>query len=138
VRGSKAIPMLVVMPTAAPPSPPGNPTAHIKPSSGWPVVIFQHGITRDRSDAFALAQSLAGQGWVIVAVDLPLHGITNTTSGLYQASNEQTFNLDLVVNATGAAGPDGVIDSTGTHFINLSYPLASRDNLRQGVVNLLA
>jgi hypothetical protein len=31
-----------------------------------------------------------------------------------------------------------VIDSTGTHFINLTYPLASRDNLRQGVVNQLA
>jgi len=139
VRGSKAIPLLVVMPTSAPtPVPPNNPTAHIKPSAGWPVVIFQHGITRDRTDAFALAQSLAGQGWVIVAVDLPLHGITNTALPLYQASNEQTFNLDLIVNASGAAGPDGVIDSTGTHFINLSYPLASRDNLRQGVVNLLA
>jgi hypothetical protein len=42
------------------------------------------------------------------------------------------------VNASGASGPDSIIDSTGTHFINLSYPLASRDNLRQGVVNLLA
>jgi hypothetical protein len=67
-----------------------------------------------------------------------LHGITSTTSPLYQAPNEQTFNLDLIVNASGASGPDGVIDPTGTHFINLSYPLASRDNLRQGVVNLLA
>jgi hypothetical protein len=31
-----------------------------------------------------------------------------------------------------------VIDPTGSWFINLTYPLASRDNLRQGVVNLLA
>ena len=75
---------------------------------------------------------------MIAAVDLPLHGITDTASPLYQAANEQTFNLDLVVNTTGAAGPDGAIDFTGTHFINLTYPLASRDNLRQGVVNLLA
>jgi hypothetical protein len=43
---------------------------------------------------------------VIAAVDLPLHGVTNTASPLYQASNEQTFNLDLVVNASGASGPD--------------------------------
>ena len=72
-------------------------------------------------------------------MDLPLHGVTDTTQvPIYQASNEQTFNLDLIVNSSGAAGPDGVIDPTGTHFINLSYPLASRDNLRQGVVNLLA
>jgi hypothetical protein len=138
VRGSKAIPMLVVMPNGILPAPAGNPNWSVKPSAGWPVVIFQHGITRDRSDAFALAQAFVAQGYVIVSVDLPLHGITSTASPLYQASNEQTFNLDLVVNASGASGPDGVIDSTGTHFINLSYPLASRDNLRQGVVNLLA
>jgi hypothetical protein len=128
----KAIPLLVIMPNGA------AGAAGVKPAAGWPVVIFEHGITRDRSDAFALAQAFAAQGWVIAAVDLPLHGITSTTSPLYQAPNEQTFNLDLIVNTTGASGPDGVIDPTGTHFINLPYPLASRDNLRQGVVNLLA
>ncbi|MEJ0086484.1 MAG: hypothetical protein WDO72_12420 [Pseudomonadota bacterium] len=126
-RADKAIPLLVIVPNVA-----------VKPTAGWPVVIFEHGITRDRSDAFALAQAFASQGWAIAAVDLPLHGITATASPLYQAANEQTFNLDLVVNATGASGPDSVIDPTGTHFINLPYPLASRDNLRQGVVNLLA
>jgi hypothetical protein len=135
LRASKAIPLLVVMPNGTGPN-------GTKPTAGWPVIIFEHGITRDRSDAFALAQAFTSQGWVIASVDLPLHGITSPTNPLYpllyQAANEQTFNLDLVVNASGAAGPDGVIDSTGTHFINLSYPLASRDNLRQGVVNLLA
>jgi hypothetical protein len=135
LKASKQIPLLVVMPNGPAP---GNPNAGVKPTAGWPVIIFEHGITRDRSDAFALAQAFAAQGWVIAAVDLPLHGITSTTNPLYQAPNEQTFNLDLIVNASGASGPDGVIDPTGTHFINLSYPLASRDNLRQGVVNLLA
>ncbi len=130
--GDKAIPLLVVMPNA------GAGAAGVKPPAGWPVIIFEHGITRDRTDAFALAQAFALRGWVIAAVDLPLHGITNTANPLYQASNEQTFNLDLMVNASGASGPDGVIDSTGSWFINLTYPLASRDNLRQGVVNLLA
>jgi hypothetical protein len=127
LRASKAIPLLVIVPNSI-----------AKPAGGWPLVIFEHGITRDRSDAFALAQAFTGAGWAIAAVDLPLHGITNTLNPLYQASNEQTFNLDLIVNASGASGPDGVIDPTGTHFINLPYPLASRDNLRQGVVNLLA
>lgn len=136
LRASKQIPLLVVMPNGPAP---GNPNAGVKPGAGWPVVIFEHGITRNRTDAFALAQAFATQGWVIAAVDLPLHGVTDTTQlPIYQAANEQTFNLDLIVNASGAAGPDGVIDPTGTHFINLTYPLASRDNLRQGVVNLLA
>jgi len=128
----KAIPLLVTVPNA------NAGPAGVKPANGWPVVIFQHGITRDRSDAFALAGAMAQAGWVVAAVDLPMHGITSTTSPLYQATNEQTFNLDLLVNASGASGSDGVIDSTGSSFINLTYPLASRDNLRQGVVNQLA
>jgi hypothetical protein len=129
-RADKAIPLIVIVPTST------------KPANGWPVVIFQHGITRSRVDALALAQMFTSQGWAIAAVDLPLHGVTAAAPTdqlfpLYQAANEQTFNLDLIVNATGAAGPDSIIDPTGTHFINLTYPLASRDNLRQGVVNLL-
>ena len=129
LRASKPIPLLVIVPNN-----------QAKPVNGWPVVIFQHGITRDRSDAFALAKTFTDAGWAIAAVDLPMHGITPASAAaqLYQPANEQTFNLDLVVNASGASGPDGVIDATGTNFINLTYPLASRDNLRQGVVNLLA
>jgi hypothetical protein len=126
LQASKAIPLLVTVPTSA------------KPPAGYPVVIFQHGITRDRSDAFAVAGAFASAGYVVASIDLPLHGVTNTASPLYQASNEQTFNLDLIVNASGASGPDSVIDPTGIHFINLPFPLASRDNLRQGAVNLLA
>jgi len=132
LRASKQIPIVVVQANGVA----GAPTT--RPANGWPVVIFEHGITRDRTDAFALAQAYLPAGWVIVGVDLPLHGVTNPMNPLYQAANEQTFNLDLVVNASGASGPDSIIDSTGTHFINLTYPLASRDNLRQGVVNLLA
>jgi hypothetical protein len=130
-RADKAIPLLITVPG-------GVSAAPNKPTAGWPVVIFQHGITRDRSDALALAGTFGNLGWAVASIDLPLHGISATASPLYQAANEQTFNLDLIVNTTGAAGPDSVIDSTGTHFINLTYPLASRDNLRQGVVNLLA
>jgi hypothetical protein len=132
LQANKAIPLLVTVPNA------NAGAAGVKPPEGWPVVIFQHGITGDRSNALALAGAFAQAGWVVVAVDLPMHGITNAASPLYQASNEQTFNLDLVVNATGAAGPDSVIDTSGTHYINLTYPLASRDNQRQAAVNMLA
>ena len=127
LRASKPVPLLFIAPNNIP-----------KPPGGWPTVIFQHGITRNRTDAFAVAQAFTGAGWAIASIDLPLHGVTDPMLPFYQADNEQTFNLDLVVNATNAAGPDGLIDPTGTHFINLPFPLASRDNLRQGVVNLLA
>jgi hypothetical protein len=132
LQASKAIPLLVTVPNA------NAGAAGTKPANGWPVVIFEHGITRNRTDALAIASSYAAAGWAVVAVDLPLHGVTDTANPFYQAPNEQTFNLDIIVNATGASGPDGIIDPTGTSFINLPYPLASRDNLRQGVVNLLA
>ena len=132
LQASKAIPLLITVPNA------NAGPAGTKPANGWPVVIFEHGITRNRTDALAIASSYAAAGWAVAAVDLPLHGVTDTANPFYQAPNEQTFNLDLIVNASGASGPDGLIDPTGTSFINLTYPLASRDNLRQGVVNLLA
>ena len=129
---NKAIPLLITVPNA------DSPSGGTPPAGGWPVVIFQHGITGDRSNALAIAGAFAQAGWVVAAIDLPLHGVASTASPLYQASNEQTFNLDLVVNASGAAGQDSLIDPSGTHYINLSYPLASRDNQRQAVVNMLA
>jgi hypothetical protein len=123
----RPIPLLVSVPSVA-----------VKPLAGWPVVVFQHGLGGDRSQALAIAATFANAGWAVASVDAPLHGITSPSSPFYQAANEQTFNLDLVNNATGAAVPDGVIDPSSTHFINLSNPRASRDSLRQGITNLLA
>lgn len=120
-----------------------------KPSTGWPVVIFQHGITQNRTNLFAVADSLAAAGFVGVAIDLPLHGITDPTNPFYQnqlfantpaaglITGERTFNLDLENNTTGAPGPDGKIDPSGTYFINLKSLITSRDNNRQAVSDLL-
>jgi pimeloyl-ACP methyl ester carboxylesterase len=133
---TQTVPMVVTLP---------NPrSGHSKPANGWPVVIFQHGITRNRTDAFAVAGALAAQGFAVVAIDLPLHGITDTTSPFYigntpfvaLGAQERTFNLDVENNTTGAPGPDGVIDPSGAWFINLQSLLTSRDNLRQGVADL--
>jgi len=112
------------------------PKVATKPPGGWPIVVFQHGVTQDRTNLLAVADSLAAKGLAAVAIDLPLHGITDTLSPLYSASIERTFNLDLINNATSAAGPDGKIDPTGTHFINLRSLLTSRDNVRQAVSDL--
>ncbi len=126
------IPIFVTVPNA------GSPSGGVKPAGGWPVLIFEHGLTRNRLDAVAVADTYASQGYVVVSIDLPLHGITDPANPLYQATNERTFNLDLRNNSTLAAGPDGVIDSSGIHFVNLPNPILSRDNLRQGAVDLLA
>lgn len=138
VAGStQKVPLVLTIPNAA--------SGKTKPATGWPVVIFQHGITRNRTDAFAVAGTLASQGFAVIAIDAPLHGITDPANPLNVANSpfaqlgarERTFNLDFSNNNTGASGPDGIIDSSGTYYINLTSLLTSRDNLRQSVADLL-
>jgi len=111
-------------------------SGHTKPADGWDVVIYQHGITRLRTDMLSVAGSMATAGQAVIAIDLPLHGDTNTTSPFYQPGRERTLDLDLVNNATLAPGSDGIIDDSGTFFINLQSLLTFRDNGRQAVSDL--
>ena len=74
------VPLLVTMPNATS----GCPyTLAAPPPGGWPVVIFQHGITQNRTNALAIADSYASACFIVAAIDLPLHGITDTTNGFY-------------------------------------------------------
>ena len=140
-----SVPALAVVPNAA--------SGCSEPSAGWPVVIYQHGITRNRTDLLAISEVFtnkddAGQCYAAVAIDLPLHGVTDPTNPFYQETNatlglsERTFNVDYVTqDAEGhivAAVPDGKIDASGTHYINLRSLLTSRDNLRQTTSDLTA
>lgn len=137
VKSMQTVPVLLTVPNHIP-----------KPAAGWPVVIFQHGITRNRADMLAIADTLASIGYAVFSIDQPLHGIVpaleppavaalyieNTPFGA--VANERTFDLDLSNNATGAAGPDGITDASGTYTINLTSLLTSRDNSRQASVDL--
>jgi len=135
--GTVTAPLLVTVPNAA--------SGRTKPADGWPVVIYYHGITRNRTDALAISATLASQGFAVVSMDQPLHGITDTSNPFYSqgplaqaigvASAERTFDVDFINNQTGAPGPDGNIDSSGAHFINLASLLTSRDNNRQAIVD---
>jgi pimeloyl-ACP methyl ester carboxylesterase len=130
-------PLLMTVPNAA--------SGKTMPASGGPVVICQHGLTRNRTDMFAVAGTLAAQGFAVVSMDLPLHGITDTSNPFYVGNTplaalgvgERTFDLDLQDNGSGAPGPDGQLDPSGAYFINLTSLLTSRDNLREGVADLL-
>ncbi|GAA0203149.1 lipase [Kangiella japonica] len=142
--GDETVPLLVSLPK--------NPQCP-KP---YPVMIFQHGITSDRTAMLGIADTMASACTAVVSMDLPLHGIAADNQvhlGLQQASGgqigifagysagaarERTFGVDYVDNDTSAPGPDGIADSSGAHFINLQNLLVSRDNVRQGVLDLLA
>ncbi|MBI5016491.1 MAG: hypothetical protein HZB55_13505 [Deltaproteobacteria bacterium] len=43
-----------------------------------PVVVFQHGITRDKFDALLTANAFAAKGFAVLAIDAPLHGERGT------------------------------------------------------------
>jgi len=141
------IPLLITVPNA------NSPSGGVTPAGGWPVLIFQHGITRSRTDMLAVADSFADSGFVVVAIDLPLHGITDPTNPLYASganplyaglslpatgSIERTFDLDVLNNTTLAPGPDGKIDPSGSSFINLTSLLTARDNLREAAADMIA
>jgi len=125
------IPLLVTVPNATANGGAGCP----KPPAGYPAVIVQHGLGESRLNALTVADAYADACFVVAAIDLPLHGVTDRTSLFYQGAGERTFNLDLVNNATGAAGPDGQIDPSSTHFIQIPSPLTTRDNLRQAEID---
>ena len=146
------IPMLATLPIPNNGANGGCP-APAAPASGWPVVIFQHGITQDRENVFAVADALAKACIAAVAIDLPLHGITDTSSnvatnpfydnqlfagGPAQAlvTGERTFNLPEVTPFFPTAS--STVAPSGSYFINLGSLLTSRDNLREAVADLIS
>lgn len=87
------------------------------------VIIYQHGVTSVKENAYALALGQIGAGAqakknvAVVVIDHPLHG-------------ERGFAL------TGS--PDSVTtDKNPTPYLNLSYLTVARDNLKQSVADLL-
>ena len=135
-NGTVRVPVLMTVPNGAPP-----------PEGGFPVTIFQHGITGDRTNMLAVADTLAEAGRVTIAIDQPMHGVTDT-EGVLAALNaantpfpedvERHFGIDVQANdGTGAPGADGEVDDSGAHFINLANLGATRDNLRQAASDLL-
>jgi hypothetical protein len=140
VTSNVTVPILVTVPRV------GSSGCAGKPPGGWPVAIVQHGITGNRSQALAMADGFADQCFIVVSMDLPLHGITSTDPAnpltafhcfappaapnpACLGAIERTFDVDL-------AAPAG-IDSSGAYFINLANPITGRDNLREAEVNLM-
>jgi hypothetical protein len=134
----QTVPLLLTVPNAN--------SGHQRPAAGWPIVIFGHALGQNRADLLAAADSFAAAGYAVIGIDAPLHGITpedTALAALYventpwaDVANERTFDADYVNNTTGAPGPDGVVDRSGTHMFNLKSLLTTRDNGRQGEVDL--
>lgn len=139
---TETIPVIMTVPNDTAPGYSGM------PGDGWPVTLFQHGITGNRTQMLALADAMAAAGRVLIAIDMPMHGLTDT-SNPFHADNtellnerERTFGIDIGTNsednrtASAADGPDGKPDPSGLYFYNLRNLANSRDNLRQAIGDL--
>jgi pimeloyl-ACP methyl ester carboxylesterase len=127
--------------------------------SGYPVVIYVHGITSDRTSGLALAHTLASQCVATVAIDLPMHGVAanNAFVTVLNVEKGTTFPFATIYGADAPherhfniAGPGGAPapmdfatqptpanNGSGAHFTNLGYLLNTRDNNREAVIDLL-
>ncbi|WP_421233794.1 VolA/Pla-1 family phospholipase [Aeromonas jandaei] len=87
------------------------------------VIIYQHGVTSIKENAYALALSQIGAGMgagkkvAVVVIDHPLHGERG-----YALSNS-------MATVTTSENP--------TPYLNLGYLTVARDNLKQSVADLL-
>lgn len=139
VKSMQTVPFVLAVPSAA--------SGFEQPAEGWPVVIYAHGITRNRTDVLGMADAIASAGYAVIAIDHPLHGVVpevepqlapfyieNTPFGAI--ADERTFEVDYFDNATGALSPDGIPDASGSSYFNLLNLQAVRDNLRQSQADL--
>jgi len=140
VQGSFEVPVLVATPKVSDYPPP------------WPVVIFQHGITRSRFDCTAFTPLLCSSGFAVISMDAPLHGTVApnpyfagyaTPDGI--AGEERTFGIDLLDNATGLPTGfdenglpigDGLAEESGEYFLNFPSLISSRSVWMQAVCDL--
>ena len=103
-----------------------------------PIVIYQHQRGRDRSDAIAIANTLAPSNIAVLAIDAPFQGLRAKPARAGQP-------VDTRNRFTGKAGADHFGDESGDFFgvqdeaggLMPLHPFYARDAMRQGVVDLM-
>ena len=63
-----------------------------EPAGGYPVVVFQHGITSSKNAALPITSAFAQAGYATLAIDAPFHG-SRTTPGAASGDGFFTTNL---------------------------------------------
>lgn len=121
--GDVVVPVMATIPKSDC-DPDGAGPASGKPADGWPVVIYQHGITVDRSAGILVGNALAQGCIAMVAIDHAMHGIAPLSGGeansLRFLNVEQVAAADVATNSPFAAAVAGV-----TGVVGESYPLAT-------------
>ena len=154
--GSETVPLQITLPEPGltPSYAGGYSCAQVYGASGYPTVIYVHGITSDRTSILALAHSLASQCIATLAIDLPLHGVAadnpfanylnverNGFAVVYGANAPHERHFNMAGEAGSPVAMDfeepGATDTSGAQFTNLSNLTNTRDNNREAVIDLL-
>ncbi|SNC75629.1 virulence factor lipase N-terminal [Marinobacter sp. es.048] len=117
------VPMLVMYPKLIDADQDGTPETPFNPQQQngpeIPVVIYQHGITTDRSAALTFGSALAAKGIAVIAIDQPLHGVDGTVIATDDPVNEPTDSMTgwallLLSNVESTNGLDaGTLTTSG-------------------------
>lgn len=157
--GMESVPLQLTLPQAS--WVPGYAGAascgQIYSATGYPVVMYAHGVTSDRTSVLALAHTLASRCIATVAIDLPLHGVPANSAFVNVLNVERSASLPFAAlygantprerhfNVAGPMGSPapmnftapGIDDGSGAQFINLANLIGTRDYNRQAVMDLL-
>src|SRR5262249_29892908 len=118
-----AIPVTFILPAAPP------------PPTGYPVVIYGHGLGGGRDSLLSFAEPFTAQGYAVVGIDMFGFG------SRYDPTDRKN-NLGRIPGFTGVVDmPDGFADNTGLNstfdffegFLNVA---AVRDAIRQSALDL--
>lgn len=143
------------------------------PANGYPVIIYQHAATQDRSAILPMATAaallcLADDGglpsnsencFITVGIDMPLNGVfgeaatsardeddPETTPGMVEISEQPGASGDATERHFGFTANDAMqavtrdqVDNpeSGSLFLNFTNYANTRDNMRQGALDLL-
>ena len=122
LRATTSIPITVVLPRGT------------MPATGWPVVIYGHGLGGSRHDVLDLAEPITTLGYALVAIDLWGHGsrysATDVTNNLAKAGF--TGNPTLRDGFGDDVGPSTYIN----FFESFQNFGAIRDSIRQSTLDM--
>lgn len=142
------------------------------PEGGYPVIIYQHAATQDRSAILPMATAAAllclAEGdapqnsadcFITVGIDMPLNGVfgeaatsardendPETTPGMVEISQQPGASEDATERHFGFTADDAMqavtrdqVDNpeSGSLFLNFTNYANTRDNMRQGALDLL-
>lgn len=108
------------------------------PATGWPVVVFQHGMSGQRGDALTIANTFARKGWATVSIDAVAQG-TRGASAVARGDKKADYKR----SSATYDGPDSFTDkdsdggneSANDLFGGLFRLAAMRDQFRQSAVD---